>query len=74
MSEPKYTEYSQLIRLATVVAMTGLGRSSIYKMEADGRFPDRVRLTNRSIAWPREQVEEWMRSRPRVRQTQKGDV
>jgi prophage regulatory protein len=56
----------QLVRLATVIAMTGLGKSSIYKLEAEGRFPSRVQLTKRATAWPLDRVEAWIVSRPRV--------
>jgi len=31
--------------------MTGLGRSTIYRMEADGQFPPRIKLGMRAVGW-----------------------
>ena len=40
-----------LARLPTVLKMTGLGRSTIYRWIADGSFPPPVRLGPRAVAW-----------------------
>jgi len=40
-----------LLRIETVQAMTGLGRSSIYDMERKGRFPSGVRLGTHCVRW-----------------------
>ena len=34
-----------------VRCMTGLGRSTIYRMEADGQFPPRIKLGMRAVGW-----------------------
>ena len=55
-----------LLRLPDVLKLTGLSRSSIYRLEALGNFPKRVRLSERATAWREEQVLEWRDTRPLV--------
>lgn len=38
-----------ILRLPRVCEITGLGRSMIYQLEADGLFPQRVKLTRRTV-------------------------
>jgi prophage regulatory protein len=52
------------LRIAVVMDLTGLGRSTIYRLMADDQFPPPVRLTKRLVAWRRADVEHWFDSRP----------
>ena len=52
-----------LIRLPEVRRLTGLSRSSIYRMEREGRFVARVRIGDRAIAWRFAEVVEWIEDR-----------
>ena len=56
-----------LARLPTVLKMTGLGRSTIYRWIADGSFPPPVRLGPRAVAWRWSDLDEWTRSRSATR-------
>ena len=51
-------------RLPTVLAATGLGRSTIYRLIADGSFPAPVRLGPRAVAWRWSDLDQWTHSRP----------
>jgi prophage regulatory protein len=51
------------VRLLTVLATTGLGRSTIYRLVADGSFPSPVKLGPRAVAWRWTDIESWGRSR-----------
>lgn len=53
-----------LLRIATVMRVTGLGRSTIYRLMADQKFPAPVRLTKRVVAWRRTDLERWSEGRP----------
>jgi prophage regulatory protein len=53
----------KIMRLDEVMACTGLGRSSIYKMISVGTFPKPVPLMNRSVGWVSYEVESWIISR-----------
>jgi prophage regulatory protein len=52
------------LRMPAVMRMTGLGRSTIYRMIADKRFPGPVRLGPRAVAWRRTDLEQWSDARP----------
>jgi prophage regulatory protein len=53
-----------LLRLRKVLELTGLGRSTVYRMMSDRTFPAPVRLGKRAVAWRHEDVEQWTLSRP----------
>lgn len=54
------------LRMPTVMRMTGLGRSTIYRLIAERRFPSPVRLGPRAVAWRRADLDEWSEARPAV--------
>jgi prophage regulatory protein len=54
---------SRALRLPDVEHLSGLRRSAIYKLESEGRFPKRVKLTERSSAWLEHEVRGWLAAR-----------
>lgn len=54
------------LRMPTVMRMTGLGRSTIYRLIADQKFPCPVRLGPRAVAWRRSDLDRWSEARPVV--------
>ena len=54
------------VRMAAVVRMTGLGRSTIYRLMAEDKFPSPVRLAKRAVAWRRIDLDRWSAGRPTV--------
>ena len=56
----------RLLRLNEVTRLTSLSKSSIYRLEAIGRFPTRVRLGDRASGWFESEVEDFVTSRPRL--------
>jgi predicted DNA-binding transcriptional regulator AlpA len=55
----------QLIRIAEVRRITGLSRSTIYKMTNEGKFPRQVSLGDRAVAWIKSEVLTWGKNRTR---------
>ncbi len=53
----------QILRLPQVCRITGLGRSMIYQLEAESRFPARVRIGARAVGWVESEVQSWLASR-----------
>jgi prophage regulatory protein len=49
-----------VLRLPHVCKMTGLGRSMIYQMEAERRFPCRIKIGTRAVGWIESEVQEWL--------------
>ena len=58
------TSSALLLRIAAVIQATGLGRSTIYKLIAEDKFPLPVQLTGRAVAWRRADLERWSATRP----------
>ena len=54
------------LRIKVVMRLTGLGRSTIYRLMAEDAFPQPVRLTRRLVAWRRTDLDEWGDGRPRA--------
>ena len=54
------------LRLPTVLRLTGLGRSTIYRMIAEDKFPHPVPLATRAVAWRRTDLEKWSEMRQPV--------
>jgi predicted DNA-binding transcriptional regulator AlpA len=49
----------RLLRLAKVIGMTGLSRTTIWRLERTGEFPRRRKI-NRSVAWLESEVKHWI--------------
>jgi len=52
------------LRMPAVVRLTGLGRSTIYRLMAESKFPRSVRLGDRAVAWRQSDVDRWSEERP----------
>lgn len=63
----------KILRLTDVISLTGLGRSSIYKLMAMGDFPMTVPLFNRSVGWVEQEVLEWIQERIDRRDSMTGN-
>lgn len=55
------------LRLPAVKSLTGLGRSTIYRRIAEGRFPSPFDLDGGRVGWRRAEIEDWLQSRPRLK-------
>ena len=54
-----------MLRLRSVILITGLSKSTLYRLIKLGHFPQPLRLTQRAVRWRREEVDEWLLHRPR---------
>ncbi len=52
-----------LLRLPGVIARVGLRRTAIYAAIQAGTFPAPIKLGARCVAWPSDQIENWIRER-----------
>lgn len=55
--------HAQILRLPQVCKITGLGRSMIYQLESERRFPARVRIGLRAVGWVESEVQLWLADR-----------
>lgn len=49
-----------LFRRRQVETLTGLTRTTLYRLMADGKFPRPARIAKRAVAWRQEDVAAWL--------------
>ena len=52
------------LRLAEVLRVTGLGRSTVYRLMAENGFPPPCRLGRRAVGWRSDDIARWSAARP----------
>ena len=50
----------RMLRLPSVIELTGLSRSSIYLRMKNNVFPQSISLGDRAIAWLESDIEQWI--------------
>ena len=60
ISSSATNESVKILRLPQVCEVTGLCRSMIYQLEADLRFPQRVKIGVRAVGWLDNEVNAWL--------------
>lgn len=55
MSEP-----DRIIRLKTVLARTGLSRSTIYRKITEGTFPAQIKISINGAGWRDSDINRWV--------------
>lgn len=55
----------RIVREREARQMTGLCRSSRYRLEKQNLFPQRVRISRRSVGYREPEILAWIRSRTR---------
>jgi len=63
-SIPPTPSRPMFLRMPAVIRLTGLGRSTIYRLMAESKFPRSVKLCGRSVGWRHVDVERWSEERP----------
>jgi prophage regulatory protein len=53
-------EPDRIIRLKTVLARTGLSRSTIYRKIAEGTFPAQFKISSNGTGWHESEVSRWI--------------
>jgi prophage regulatory protein len=54
------THSDRIIRLKTVLARTGLSRTTLYRKIGDGTFPRQVRISIHGAGWHESAVNRWI--------------
>lgn len=61
----------QVLRLPQVIQLTGLCRSTIYQLEAEQRFPPRIKISTRAVGWLQGEVQAWLTQRVECARSQR---
>lgn len=56
----------RVLRVQEVCDKTGLSKATIDRLEADGKFPQRIRLSEAATGWFLHELIDWMANLPRV--------
>jgi prophage regulatory protein len=54
----------RLLRLPDVTRLVGLSAASVYRLISKGQFPHQVRIMERAVGWRRDEIDQWITSRP----------
>ena len=57
----------KFLREPQVFALTGLSKSTRWRLEKDGRFPKKRQLSAKSVGWLATEIEEWIQTRAIVK-------
>jgi len=57
-------ESREFLRLPLVLRRTGLGRSTIYRLVTERKFPAPVKLAGRADGWRATDLDRWSADRP----------
>ncbi len=52
----------RILRIGTVLKLTGLSRSTLYRKVQRGEFPKQIKLSERCAGWRQSSVNAWMRN------------
>ena len=52
-----------------IIQLTGMSRSTLDRLEAEGKFPKRVSLSTQRIGWVVQEVVDWDRYRKTMRES-----
>jgi len=53
----------KFLRRPQVENLTGLSRSTIYSMVADGSFPKQIKIGRRAVTWREADIVTWMNNK-----------
>ena len=56
---PQNQKLTQFIRLPEVLKLTQMGRTTMWRLVRDGRFPKPTRIGPNSVAWRESDYEAW---------------
>lgn len=56
----------QILRVADLVALLNLSRTTIWRMRRAGLFPQPIRLSANAVGWPAHVIDEWIAQRPQA--------
>ena len=54
------------IRIKELATMLGIGRSSIYRLMEENKFPKQIKLTERTSVWRVSVINDWIKSREKI--------
>ncbi|MEI8717361.1 helix-turn-helix transcriptional regulator [Mesorhizobium sp. ISC11] len=66
-------ELDRIIRRRTVLARTGLSRSTMYRKIAEGTFPAQIKISVNGAGWRESDINRWVEDPVSWRPRREGD-
>ena len=54
----------KILRLPSVLEVTGLSRTTVWRMVKRDNFPAPIKLGQRAVGWRASEIEAWIQNRP----------
>jgi prophage regulatory protein len=54
------TPETRVLSLKTVLARVPLSRTTLWRLEREGLFPQRIKLSENRVGWLEEDIEQWI--------------
>lgn len=55
-----------LLRTCDVIKITGISRSTIWRLEKNKKFPARKVISKNSVGWLKSEIMQWIYDRPTI--------
>jgi prophage regulatory protein len=55
--------FDRLIRLRELVKLLSISRANVYRLMKMGKFPQPIKLAERTVAWRLSEIETWVQDR-----------
>lgn len=63
LPQPREQSPSTIVKGKELKELTGLSPTTIWRLEKDGRFPQRIQLSTNRVGWLRSEIYEWVAKR-----------
>lgn len=64
----------RVIRQKEAIQRTGLSRTTLWRLERAGDFPQRRRIGRQAVGWFANEIDDWLASRPQALHPVKQDA
>ena len=55
--------FDRLVRLRELVKILSISRANVYRLMKTGKFPQSIKLTERTVVWRLSELEAWVEKR-----------
>jgi len=55
--------FDRLVRLRELVKLLSISRANVYRLMKIGKFPQSIKLAERTVAWRLSEIETWVQER-----------
>lgn len=61
-------ELQRIIRRPEVIKMTGLSGTTLWRLEKEGNFPKKIKLSQKIVGWSETEIQRWIEDRKALHQ------